>query len=89
MNIAGYDYDEPMIYGRLAIEAHDAKIRAKVLREAEAKNSRLKEAGNKMARFISTWQDCLANVQMSEKDFNTTCGLSDWLKARDALEKED
>ena len=28
MNVAGYEHDEPMIYGKLAIEAHDAKIRA-------------------------------------------------------------
>ena len=34
MNIAGYDHDEPMIYGKLAIEAHDAKIRAEALKDA-------------------------------------------------------
>jgi hypothetical protein len=34
VNIAGYDHDEPMIYGKLAIEAHDAKIRAAALKDA-------------------------------------------------------
>jgi hypothetical protein len=34
MNTAGYDHDEPMIYGKLAIEAHDAKIRAEALKDA-------------------------------------------------------
>ena len=34
MNIAGYDHDEPMIYGQLAIDAHDAKIRAEALKDA-------------------------------------------------------
>jgi hypothetical protein len=34
MNIAGYDHDEPMIYGKLAIDAHDAKIRAEALKDA-------------------------------------------------------
>jgi hypothetical protein len=34
MNTAGYDHDEPMIYGKLAIEAHDAKIRAAALKDA-------------------------------------------------------
>jgi len=30
----GTEMDEPMIYGKLAIDAHDAKIRAEALREA-------------------------------------------------------
>jgi len=34
VNIAGYDHDEPMIYGKLAIDAHDAKIRAAALRDS-------------------------------------------------------
>jgi len=34
VNIAGYDHDEPMIYGKLAIEAHDAKIRAAAVHDA-------------------------------------------------------
>ena len=34
MNVAGYDHDEPMIYGKLAIEAHDAKIRAEAAERA-------------------------------------------------------
>ena len=33
MNVAGYDHDEPMIYGKLAIDAHDAKIRAEALKD--------------------------------------------------------
>jgi hypothetical protein len=57
-------------------------------KKLQAENERLWEAGNKMARFISTWQDCLEGVQMSEDDFNKDCGLSDWLKARAALGKE-
>jgi len=34
MNTAGYDHDEPMIYGKLAIDAHDAKIRAAAVHDA-------------------------------------------------------
>ena len=56
------------------------------LATARADADRLMEAGNKMARFISTWQDCLSGVQISEEDFNSSCGLSGWQKARAALE---
>ena len=55
----------------------------------KAESARLREAGNKMARFISTWQDCLEGVQMTSEDFNENCGLSDWLNARATLVKED
>ena len=71
------------------LEIAVVNARAEALRDAEADNERLREAGNKMARFISTWQDCLEGVQMTSEDFNENCGLSDWLNARATLVKED
>lgn len=35
----------------------------------------------KMAEFISTWEDCLSGVQMSEEDFIAQCGLSEYREA--------
>lgn len=39
------------------------------------------EAAQKMARFISTWKDCLSGVQISEEDFVAECGLSEYREA--------